>query len=127
MRETAMILGAGVPEGLGGAIAMRFARAGPACAGGRAHAREARRDSRADQAEGGSGEAIVADLTAEQGQDQAFDRLKEIGGRLAAVVYNAGNNSMTPFAELTPGGVRGLLARLLLRRLPRRQAGAADS
>lgn len=101
MRETAMILGVGVPEGLGGAIAMRFAREGlHVLVVGRTLEKLEETVARIET-EGGTGEAIVADLTAEQGQDQAFDRLKQIDSQLAAVVYNAGNNSMTPFADLT--------------------------
>lgn len=102
MRETALILGAGVPEGVGGAVAIRFARAGMhVLVAGRTLEKLEATVARIE-AMGGSAEALVVDVTRAADQDKAFDRLKEIDGPLAAVVYNAGNNRMTPFAELTP-------------------------
>jgi len=102
MRETAVIMGAGVPEGVGGAVAIRFARAGlHVLVAGRTLEKLEETVARIE-ALGGSAEALVVDVTRASDQDKAFDRLKEIDGPLAAVVYNAGNNRMTPFAELTP-------------------------
>ena len=43
------------------------------------------------------------------------------------VVSNAGNNQQLDFRELTAAAVRGLLARRLLQRLPRRARGGAPA
>lgn len=102
MADTAIIFGAGVPQGLGGAIAMRFAKAGlHVVLVGRTMEKLEATAARI-RFDGGSAEAMVADATIESEQAQVFAAVGERGGRLASVVYNAGNNSRTAFADLTP-------------------------
>lgn len=102
MRDSAIVFGAGVPEGLGGAIAIRFAQAGLHVAlVGRTMAKLQASVAQIE-ADGGSAEAVVADVTVAAEQAQVFERVGRRDGRLACVIYNAGNNSLTPFADLTP-------------------------
>lgn len=101
MTDTAIIIGAGLPEGIGGATALRFA------AGGLHVIVSGRTQAKLDQTvseirtKGGSAEAFVADVTSADDLTAIFDRAKEAGQRVSSVVYNAGNNHMTPFADLT--------------------------
>lgn len=100
--DTAIVFGAGVPDGLGGAIATRFAQAGlHVMLVGRTMAKLEATAARI-RFNGGSAEAMVADVTIENEQAKLFERVGQRGARLASVIYNAGNNRMTAFAELTP-------------------------
>jgi NAD(P)-dependent dehydrogenase (short-subunit alcohol dehydrogenase family) len=47
-------------------------------------------------------EAMVVDVTSEHDIDAAFTHLATRGEPVAAVIYNAGNNAIIPFEELTP-------------------------
>lgn len=101
MSETVIILGAGVSDGVGGALARRFARGGyHVIAAGRTEEKvktlaEDLRD------EGLSAEGWRVDVTSEADQDALFDYA---GGKgpVAAVLYNAGNNALIPFEKLKP-------------------------
>lgn len=101
MTENILLLGAGPPSGVGGAIALRFARAGyHLLVTGRTHAKlEA--TCAAIAAEGGSAEALICDVTSETDLDAAFAALTAREGSVASVIYNAGNNSPTSFEALT--------------------------
>ncbi len=102
MPDTAIIFGAGVPEGLGGAIAARFARAGlHVVLVGRTMEKLEATVARI-RFDGGAAEAMVADVTVEAEQASVFEQVGQRGGRLASVIYNAGNNRMTAFADMTP-------------------------
>ena len=101
MTDTAIIIGAGLPDGIGGATALRFATEGlHVIVSGRT---QAKLDQTVSQIRttGGSAEAIVADVTSAGDLAALFDRAKELSQRVSSVVYNAGNNHMTPFADLT--------------------------
>ncbi|MEO1656526.1 MAG: SDR family NAD(P)-dependent oxidoreductase [Pseudomonadota bacterium] len=102
MPETVVIVGAGVPDGVGGALAHRFAKEGYAIiASGRTLAKvEATAASVRDA--GGSAEAIRTDVASEDDMAALFARVKEIGQPIAAIIYNAGNNRPIPFEDLTP-------------------------
>ena len=100
MTETVVILGAGAPNGLGGALARRFGREGPhVIVSGRTLEKV---ETVAEQVRGagGSAEAVAVDVTSEADQDRLF-ALASAKGPVAAVLFNAGNNAMIPFETLT--------------------------
>lgn len=101
MSETVIILGAGASNGVGGALARRFASEGHhVIASGRTQEKV---DALAAEikAAGGSAEGLTVDVTLEADQDALFARAAERGS-VAAVVYNAGNNAIIPFEQLEP-------------------------
>ncbi len=101
MADTVVIAGAGAPNGVGGAIARRFAAEGfHVLISGRTL------EKVADTAEqingnGGSAEALAVDVTSAADQDALFARAAELGAPVAAVIFNAGGNLPIPFADLT--------------------------
>lgn len=101
MTNTAIIIGAGLPNGIGGATALRFAAEGlHVIVSGRT---QTKLDQTVSQirAAGGSAEAFVADVTSAGDLSALFDRAKRLGQPVSSVVYNAGNNHMVSFAELS--------------------------
>jgi NADP-dependent 3-hydroxy acid dehydrogenase YdfG len=99
MFESAIILGAGASDGVGGALARRFANNG-------LHAILAARSLEKIETlateirdAGGSAEAVQVDVTSETDQDTLFTLAAE-RGPIAAVLYNAGNNAIIPFEQL---------------------------
>lgn len=102
MAETCLILGAGVPEGVGGAAALKFAREGlHVIVTGRTLAK-VQQTVDAIQKAGGSADALAADVTSEADLDAVFKHAADRGEPIAAVLYNAGNNMPLAFADLTP-------------------------
>ena len=79
MTETVLIMGAGAVAGVGGALAQKFA------ANGHHIIVAGRTQSKLDGiveaviSEGGSAEAVVADVTAGKDQDAVFDRVSQRG------------------------------------------------
>lgn len=99
MAETVIILGAGAPNGVGGALARRFARERlHVIVSGRTLDKVEQITSEVTAA-GGSAEALQIDVTQAEQQDHLFAKAAAIGP-IAAVLYNAGNNAVIPFAEL---------------------------
>ena len=99
MSDTVIILGAGAAEGVGGALALKFASHGhPVFVTGRT---EAKVQALADKinADGGSADAMRVDVTSAADQDALFAAADK-KGPIAAVLYNAGNNAIIPFEEL---------------------------
>lgn len=99
MAETTIVLGAGASNGVGGALARKFAGQGHhVIVSGRT---EAKVQAIADEINnaGGSAEGLQADVTSEADQDKLFEHAKQ-KAPIAAVLYNAGNNAIIPFAEL---------------------------
>tara|TARA_R110002072_G_scaffold3937_4_gene28135 strand:+ start:9683 stop:10411 length:729 start_codon:yes stop_codon:yes gene_type:complete len=101
MTETILVLGAGTPCGVGGAIALRFAKAGyHVLVTGRTQEKvEATRT--AITAQGGSADAMSCDVTSEQDLDVVFGALAAKEMLVASVIYNAGNNAPVAFETLT--------------------------
>jgi NAD(P)-dependent dehydrogenase (short-subunit alcohol dehydrogenase family) len=101
MMETILVLGAGTPHGVGGAIALRFAKEGyhVLVTGRTLQKVEATRAAIAVQ--GGSAEAMYCDVTSQQDLDTVFDALAGKDMPVASVVYNAGNNAPVAFEALT--------------------------
>jgi NAD(P)-dependent dehydrogenase (short-subunit alcohol dehydrogenase family) len=72
LTQTILILGAGTPDGVGGAIALRFAKAGyhVLVTGRTLEKVEATRDAIVEQ--GGSADAMACDVTLEDDLDTVF-------------------------------------------------------
>ncbi len=101
MTDTVIILGAGVPDGVGGALAHRFGAEGlHVIVSGRTQEKLAATVQQVQDA-GGSAEACVADVTSVDAQDALFARAAERGSRIAAVIFNAGSNRPISFEALT--------------------------
>ncbi len=102
MADAAIVIGVGASAGLGAALCRRFAREGLhvfAAARGETRAAEIAREI---SAAGGRASAVRCDTT--QGADVAalFDAAqRETGAAPALVVYNAGNNRMSPLLEMS--------------------------
>lgn len=101
MAGSAIIMGVGAAQGLGGAIARRFAK------GGLSVIITGRTQEKLDavaatiNADGGTVEARVTDATNAAEVDALF-AYAAAQGPVDAVVYNVGNNGIIPFADLTP-------------------------
>jgi NAD(P)-dependent dehydrogenase (short-subunit alcohol dehydrogenase family) len=102
MADTAVIIGVGASEGLGAAIARRFARGGmQVVIAGRSQDRLAKVASEIN-ADEGTASYCVTDAT----QAEDLDRLLEYAngnGKVTCVVFNVGNNQPLPFSELSAG------------------------
>lgn len=100
MSETVIILGAGAPDGIGGALSRKFAAGGyHVIVTGRTLAKVQTIAAQVKDA-GGSIEAMEVDVTLEADQDRLFEHAKA-RGPIAAVLYNAGNNAIIPFEDIT--------------------------
>ena len=101
MQSTALILGVGVPDGVGGALARRFAAGGMhVVLGGRTLERVGETAQQVVDA-GGSAEAVSVDVTSPEELDAAFAAAKATDLPLGAVIYNAGNNMPIAFEHLS--------------------------
>lgn len=99
--RTVVILGAGAPNGVGGALARRFGREGcHVVVSGRTQAKV---DATAHEvvSAGGSAEGFSADVTCQDSLDALFAHISAIGQPLEAVVFNAGSNRPIAFEALT--------------------------
>jgi NAD(P)-dependent dehydrogenase (short-subunit alcohol dehydrogenase family) len=99
---TILILGAGTPRGVGGAIALRFAQAGYHIVVTGRTPEKIEVTRAAILANGGTADAMSCDVTSEDELDAVFDTLAAKDMPLASVIYNAGNNSPVAFEALTP-------------------------
>ena len=100
--DTVLVVGAGAISGIGGAIARLFASRGyHVVVAGRTRSKL---NDIVDciSSEGGSAEAVVADVTSQDDQAILFEVVADSGHPLAGVVYNAGSNFPIKFSELTP-------------------------
>ncbi len=87
--KTAIVIGVGPEDGLGGQLCARFAKDHHVLVAGRT---QEKLDAIVDsiKASGGSAEAVVADATDEAATQAMFDKA---GDDLALAIYNAGNNT----------------------------------
>lgn len=100
MTTTAIILGAGSPDGLGGALARKFAQEGlHVLVTGRTLGKVEQIAAQVNAA-GHSAEAIETDVTSAEAQDALFAKAATLGP-VGAVLYNAGNNAVIPFKDLS--------------------------
>lgn len=95
-----LVLGAGAQNGLGSALARRFASAGYDLVVTGRSADKVGKIAADIEAAGGIAQAETVDVTNVDDLDRIFSILAN-KGPIAAVLYNAGNNGIIPFAELT--------------------------
>lgn len=99
--DTVVILGAGTPNGVGGALARRFGREGlHVVVSGRTR-EKVDESAQAVISAGGSAEGFQADVTSEDDLDSLFGHVASLGKPIAAVVFNAGSNHPIPFETIT--------------------------
>ena len=99
MPGTAIIIGAGAANGVGGALSRRFAAGGHHVVIGGRTAEKVEALAADINAKGGSAEGVRIDVTSAADQDALFQHAAA-RGEIAAVLYNAGNNAIIPFEEL---------------------------
>lgn len=103
-RPTAIVVGVGAEQGLGGALCRRFAQEGYHVLVAGRTASKVEQVARAIEAAGGSAEPLAIDTTNEADVLRLFDRAMAPGaGRepVDLVAYNAGNNQRIDFREVT--------------------------
>lgn len=101
MSGCTIVLGAGASQGVGGALARRFAREGQhVIIGGRTTERVKTLAQEVSDA-GGSAEGISVDVTVEADLDALFEYAAQ-KSPINAVLYNVGNNAVIPFEKLEP-------------------------
>jgi len=101
MAGTVLVLGAGAPNGVGGAVSATFAAAGHrVVVAGRAQ-EKIDQTAIAIRNAGGEADALACDVTSEAELDGVFEHVRKIGGPVASVIYNAGANAPIPFDEIT--------------------------
>jgi len=98
--QVAVVVGVGASQGLGGALARRFAREGlhTFVAGRTQHKLDA--VVAAIEAKGGQATAVVTDTTSSGDVIRLLDRAVDEGGSLDLVAYNAGNNRFSGLLDM---------------------------
>jgi NAD(P)-dependent dehydrogenase (short-subunit alcohol dehydrogenase family) len=94
-----LIIGAG--DALGGAIALRFARAGLAVVPSRRKTEPLAELARRIEADGGAVHPMACDARDEDAMIALFDRIEDELGPLEVCVYNAGAQHRAPITEMT--------------------------
>ena len=95
----ALVIGAG--DGLGGAIARRFARGGMIAVVSRRKAAPLAKLAKAIEADGGTAHAMPCDARDEDAVIAMFDRIEAEIGEIEACVFNAGAWHNAPITEMT--------------------------
>lgn len=100
--EIALVIGVGAENGVGAAVARRFAREGfHVLVCGRTH-EKLERVAQSIRHAGYEASAVVGDTTEVAGVAHYFDEAERLGGVPRVVVYNAGNNLPVPTLEIEP-------------------------
>jgi NAD(P)-dependent dehydrogenase (short-subunit alcohol dehydrogenase family) len=98
---TALVIGVGSEQGVGGAVCRRFAREGlHVVVAGRTEEKVAAVAASLRQA-GGKADHAVADATKASGISHFFDEAERTGGVPEVVVYNVGNNRFSPLLDMS--------------------------
>lgn len=101
MKNKVVVLGAGPPEGIGAAVANRFAREGlHVFISGRA-IEKVEESAEKIVAEGGSAQVMRVDVTSQEDIETLFDSVWAHEGDLEAVIFNAGGNTPDAFEDLS--------------------------
>ena len=99
MTKQAVIIGVGASKGLGAALARRFSKGGlSVILAGRTEAKLQAIEEEIVNV-GGQAASVVCDVTDEASVNSLFASVAETG-TLDAVLFNAGNNAIIPFADL---------------------------
>ena len=107
-RATALVIGVGSENGVGGAVCRRIAREGlHVVVAGRTEAKLAS-VARALEEDGGSASIVVGDATTSEGVARFFDAAEVAGGVPELAVYNVGNNRFSPLVEMSDEFFEGL-------------------
>lgn len=99
-RKLSIVIGVGASNGVGGALARRFARdGGPVLIAGRT---KEKLETVAEEIRQAGGTALtgICDVTDEDHVAALFKQA-DAEGEIGAVLYNAGNNAIIPFRDLT--------------------------
>ncbi len=100
MKKTVIVQGVGAADGVGGALARRFAAEDlHVIVSGRT---QSKLEETVASVAHGSCELFVSDVTSEQDQRALFDHARALGNPLACVIYNAGNNNPISFDDCSP-------------------------
>lgn len=99
MAGTAIIIGAGARQGVGGALSRRFAAGGHHVIIGGRTLEKVEALAEDVRSNGGSAEGFRIDVTSEADQTALFEHAAK-RGNVSAVLYNAGNNAIIPFEQL---------------------------
>lgn len=103
-RPTVVVVGVGAEQGIGAAVCRRFAREGHHVLVAGRTAAKIEQVARAIVAAGGSAVAVTTDVTQEADVLRLFDLAMAPGAGFEpaeAVVFNAGNNAIIDFTQLT--------------------------
>lgn len=101
VQSLSVIIGVGASNGVGGALVHRFAKGGaPVLIVGRT-AEKIEAVAKEVTANGGTAYTQVCDVASPDQVATLFEVAKE-HGPLGSVLYNAGNNAIIPFEEVTP-------------------------
>jgi short-subunit dehydrogenase len=94
-----VVIGVGASNGVGGALSRRFSKEGPVLLAGRT---QAKLDSLADEirAAGGTVDTAICDVT-DADQVETLFKTAAAKGPISSVLYNAGNNAIISFDEVT--------------------------
>lgn len=102
MPNKVVVLGAGPPEGIGAAVARRFAREGLHVFVSGRGLEKIEESARQIRAAGGSAQAVQVDVTSQSDIENLFDRVWGHEGDLETVIFNAGGNTPDAFEDLSP-------------------------
>ena len=101
MTGTVLIIGVGTPNGVGGALARRFANEeNHVVIAGRTQEKLDQTASQINEG-GGRATAMAADVTSISDQDALFEFVGQQPEELEAVIFNAGSNAPISFSDLS--------------------------
>lgn len=102
MAQTVLLFGAGVPDGVGGAIAQRFASEGLHIIVTGRTIEKVEQTTAHLKDQGLSAETMACDVTDNVQVTAVFDRATALGQPVASVIFNAGYNWPIKFEDITP-------------------------